>query len=122
MLVHNALTELSEDLRLAAKSDGHTAQMQLAKASRRPRSPSNRNHLFSPARACMQASAEFQQLSEYLSIRIDPPPSPPADASDAPARCGDGVAVAPSCESSESLQCKVRNHRVTTAPRNHHAA
>jgi len=47
MLVHNTLTELAEDLRLAAKSDEpQTALIQMSKAS-----------------------AEFQQLSDYLSIR-----------------------------------------------------
>jgi len=46
VLVHNTLTELAEDLRIAAKSDDrHTVQLQLAKAA-----------------------SEFQQLSDYISI------------------------------------------------------
>ena len=53
MLVHNTLTELSEDLRLAAKSDGKTAHIQLAKAA-----------------------SELAQLSEYLSVHHRPSAAP----------------------------------------------
>jgi PAS domain S-box-containing protein len=87
MLVYNTLTELSEDLRLAARSDAATAHKLLLKAT-----------------------SEFGQLSDYLAgLRHLPLPGGTDDAAHAPAAESEPAASASPAaepEASDALQCK----------------
>ena len=87
MLVYNTLTELSEDLRLAARSDAATAHKLLLKAT-----------------------SEFGQLSDYLAgLRHLPLPGGTDDAAHAPAAepvPAASASPAAEPEASDALQCK----------------
>ena len=87
MLVYNTLTELSEDLRLAARSDAATAHKLLLKAT-----------------------SEFGQLSDYLAgLRHLPLPGGTDDAAHAPAAepvTAASASPAAEPEASDALQCK----------------